>query len=104
MRIGAVFTPLSPLLSPREFTYQLNDCGAETLITLDLLHPGIASAIPQTKIKRVITTSIADCFNPITAPLKPLGKMDVLGTIDMTPLLKNYQPFNGQVKIKRITT
>jgi len=29
MRIGAVFTPLSPLLSPREFTYQLNDCGAK---------------------------------------------------------------------------
>jgi long-chain acyl-CoA synthetase len=99
MRIGAVFTPLSPLSSPREFTYQLNDCGAETLITLDLLYPGIASAIPQTKVKRVITTSIADCFNPITAPLKPLGKMDVPDTIDMAPLLKKYPPFTAQVEI-----
>jgi long-chain acyl-CoA synthetase len=99
MRIGAVFTPLSPLLSPREFTYQLNDCRAETLITLDLLYPGIASAIPQTEVKRVITTSIADCFNPITAPLKPLEKMEVPGTIDMAPLLKKYQPFTGPVNI-----
>ena len=99
MRIGAVFTPLSPLLSPREFTYQLNDCRAETLITLDLLYPGMASAIPQTGVKRVITTSIADCFNPITAPLKPLEKMNVPDTIDMAPLLKKYQPFTGQVDI-----
>jgi len=71
----------------------------ETLITLDLLHPGIASAIPQTKIKRVITTSIADCFNPITAPLKPLDKMEVPGTIDFPPLLKKHPPFTGQVII-----
>jgi long-chain acyl-CoA synthetase len=99
MRIGAIFTPLSPLLSPREFIYQLNDCRAGTLITLDLLYPGIASSIPQTEVKRVITTSIADCFNPITAPLKPLEKMDVPDTTDMAALLKKYQPFTGQVDI-----
>jgi long-chain acyl-CoA synthetase len=99
MRIGAVFTPLSPLLSPREFIYQLNDCRAETLITLDLLYPGIVSSIPQTEVKRVITTSIADCFNPITAPLKPLEKTEVPDTIDMASLLKKYQPFTGQVDI-----
>jgi long-chain acyl-CoA synthetase len=103
MRIGAVFTPLSPLLSPREFTYQLNDCQAETLITLDLLYPGIATAVPETGVKRVITTSIADCFNAVTAPLKPLAKMEVPNTIDMVPLLKQYPPFTGQVSIDAAT-
>jgi long-chain acyl-CoA synthetase len=99
MRLGAVFTPLSPLLSPREFTYQLNDSQSETLITLDLLYPGIASTIPQTQVKRVISTSIADCFNPVTAPLKPLAKMDVPGTLDMVSLLQKYSPFTDSVSI-----
>ncbi|HMK64601.1 MAG TPA: AMP-binding protein [Thermodesulfobacteriota bacterium] len=99
MRLGAVFTPLSPLLSPREFTYQLNDSQSETLITLDLLYPGIASAIPQTQIKRVISTSIADCFNPITSPLKPLAKMAVPDTLDMVSLLQRYAPFTDSVSI-----
>jgi len=99
MKIGAVFSPLSPLLSPREANYQLNDCGAETLISLDLLYPGIASVMPETKVKRVITTSIADCFNPLTAPLKPIGKMDVPDTIDMVPLLRKYEPHTREVEI-----
>jgi long-chain acyl-CoA synthetase len=99
MRIGAVFTPLSPLLSPREFTYQLNDSGAETLITLDLLYPGISPSLSQTPVKRVISTSLADCFNPLTAPLKPLGKVPVPDTLDMAPLLAQYPPFQGEVSI-----
>jgi long-chain acyl-CoA synthetase len=99
IRLGAVFTPLSPLLSPREAAYQLNDSGAETLISLDLVFPGIQSIIPETAVKRVITTSIADCYNAIIAPLKPLEKIDVPDTIDMAPLLKQYQPFDREVEI-----
>lgn len=92
MTIGAVFTPLSPLLSQRELLYQLNDSGAETLISLDLIYPSINSIIPETAIKRVITTSIADCFTPINAPLKPIGKIECPGTIDMASLLKEHRP------------
>lgn len=99
MRIGATFSPLSPLLSPREFTYQLNDCGAETLITLDLLYPGIVSSIPDTGVKRVISTSLADCYNAVTASLKPLAKIEVPDTFDMAALLKKYPPFTGEVAI-----
>lgn len=97
VRIGAVFTPLSPLLSPREALHQLQDSGAETLISLDFLYPGIQSIIPETPIKRIITTSIADCYNAIIAPMKPLGKMPVPNTIDMAPLLSKYQPFQKEV-------
>ncbi|MCP4750585.1 MAG: long-chain fatty acid--CoA ligase [Proteobacteria bacterium] len=98
-KIGAVFSPLSPLLSPREVTYQLNDCGAETLISLDLLYPGIASVIPETKVKNVVTTSVADCYNAVIAPLKPLGKTEVPDTIDMVPLLRKYEPHTESVAI-----
>ncbi len=99
LKIGAVFTPLSPLLAPREVVYQLNDSGAETLISLDLLYPGIDSVVPETSVKRVVTTSIADCFNSIIAPLKPIGKIEVPDTIDMVPLLKQYEPHTEDVPI-----
>jgi len=99
VRIGAVFTPLSPLLSPREARHQLSDSGAETLISLDLLFPGIQPIISETGIKRIITTSIADCYNAIIAPVKPLEKMEVPDTFDMAPLLKQEEPLEKEVPI-----
>jgi long-chain acyl-CoA synthetase len=99
LKIGGIFTPLSPLLAPREAAHQLNDSGAETLISLDLLYPGISAIVPETKVERVITTSIADCYNEIIAPLKPLGKSEVPGTIDMAPLLRENEPNVPEIKI-----
>jgi long-chain acyl-CoA synthetase len=99
LKIGATFSPLSPLLAPREVSYQLNDSGAETLISLDLIYPGISSAIPETGVKNVITTSIADCYNAVIAPLKLIGKTEVPDTIDFAPLLKKYQPHTEDVPI-----
>ena len=99
LRLGGIFTPLSPLLSPREARHQLNDSGAETLVTLDLLCPGIAGILPETQVKRTISTSIADCYNAIIQPLKPLGKIETPGTLDFADLLKGHEPFAGTVVI-----
>jgi len=99
LRIGAVFTPLSPLLSPREVQHQLADSGAETLISLDLLYPGIQGVLAETAVKRSITTSIADCYNAVIAPLKPLEKMAVPDTLDMAVLLKQYTPLEKEISI-----
>ncbi len=92
LKAGAIFTPLSPLLAPQEAQYQLNDSGAKILISLDLIYPGIASVIAETTIDKVITTSIADCYNPVIQPLKPLEKIPVPDTIDMVSLLKKHPP------------
>jgi long-chain acyl-CoA synthetase len=92
LKIGATFTPLSPLLAPQEVQYQLNDSGAKILISLDLIYPGIASIISKTTVDKVISTSIADCYNPVIQPLKPLEKIQVPDTIDMAELLKKHQP------------
>lgn len=99
MKIGAVFTPLSPLLSPREVTHQLNDSGAKTLLSLDLLYPGIESVIAGTKVERVISTSIGDCYNAIIAPLKPIGKLPVPNTLDMAELIRDNEPDPPAVEI-----
>jgi long-chain acyl-CoA synthetase len=90
LKTGAAFTPLSPILAPQEIQYQLNDSGAKILVSLDLVYPGIASVIPGTTVDKVITTSIADCYNPIIQPLKPLEKIPVPDTIDMAELLKKH--------------
>ena len=100
LRLGAIFTPLSPLLSPREAKHQLNDSGAETLISLDLIYPGIQPIIGETKIKNIITTSIADCYTPVIAPLKPLGKIEVPGTLDLAAMLKENEPYTGTVDME----
>jgi long-chain acyl-CoA synthetase len=99
LKAGAVFTPVSPLLSADEISKQLKDSGAETLITLDLLHPGIVDVISNLGLKRVITTSLADCYNAVIAPLKLLGKQEVPGTLDMAALLKEHPPAAAAVPV-----
>lgn len=99
LRIGAVFTPLSPLLSPREAQYQLCDSGAETLISLDLLFPAIRPILGDTPVKRIITTSLADCFSAMNAPLKPIGKIRMPDTLDMADLLREHPEACPDVEI-----
>jgi long-chain acyl-CoA synthetase len=99
LKIGAVFTPLSPLLSPREVTHQLNDSGAKTLLSMDLLFPGIESIIAETKVERVISTSIGDCYNALIAPIKPIGKLPVPNTLDMAEMIRDNEPNPPEVDI-----
>ena len=99
IKAGAVFTPLSPMLAPKEAIYQLNDAGAKILISLDLVYPGICAILPATGVDQVITTSIADCYNPIIQPLKPLEKIPVPDTMDMAALLKEHPPEVPEIEI-----
>ncbi|MCG6910606.1 MAG: AMP-binding protein [Deltaproteobacteria bacterium] len=99
LKAGAVFTPLSPLLAPREIVYQLNDAEARMLISLDLVYPGIAEIIPETGVEHVITTSIADCYSPVIQPLKPLEKIPVPDTLDMVDMLKDNEPDAPEIEI-----
>jgi long-chain acyl-CoA synthetase len=99
LKIGGIFTPLSPLLSPNEAQYQLRDSGATTLISLDLLFPGIRNVLDETQVQRVITTSLADCFSALNAPLKPLSKVPIPETLDMVTLIKDNKEEPPQVAI-----
>ena len=62
---------------PRELEHILNDSGAETIITLDLLYDRVMAVKDKTSIKRIIVTSIRD-FLPqhlkLLYPLKFIGK------------------------------
>ncbi len=57
---GAVIVQTNPIYTERELHIQLVDCGATTLITLDLLMPRVVKAIEGTAVKNVIVTSLSD--------------------------------------------
>ncbi|NOY69432.1 MAG: long-chain fatty acid--CoA ligase [Deltaproteobacteria bacterium] len=99
LKIGGVFTPLSPLLSPSEAEHQLSDSGASVLLTLDLLFPGIKDIVSKTAVKNVISTSIADCYNAVILPTKLLGKIPTPDTIDMVEMLKDAPAEPPEIEI-----
>jgi long-chain acyl-CoA synthetase len=102
MKTGAVFVPCSPLLVEREMEYQLNDSGAETLITLDLLSASIENIIKKTRVKNHIVTAMPDNYPPVTAPLKMLKKSPVEKGEDFLSLIQDgsEEPINVDIDSK----
>ncbi len=92
-KAGAVYVPLSPLLAERELDFELNDAGVETFIGLDLLFAMPQQVIPNSPVRNTIIVSMADCYPPVTAPVKMLQKMPTPeGTLDFTQLVAQYEP------------
>ena len=60
--IGAVVVPCNPMYVARELTYQLNDSGANTVITMTRFYNLIKEIQPQTKLKNIVVTNIKDYF------------------------------------------
>lgn len=77
LRAGAIFTPLSPLLKPREILHQLNDSGAETLISQDLLLRESALILHQTKVKRCFVACLDDDL--LTSAGRSSGQITIEG-------------------------
>ncbi|UCD85802.1 MAG: AMP-binding protein [Deltaproteobacteria bacterium] len=74
LRAGCITNGVSPLLTLKEMTYQLNDCGAKVLVTLDAIFEQrlrkIHDKIPR--LSHIVATGIAD-FLPWTK--RTLGKL-----------------------------
>lgn len=65
LQAGCVLVNINPMYSPREVIQQLNDSGAEVLITLDLLADKAAQVIPQTGVRQVVLTQLGTWFPPV---------------------------------------
>jgi long-chain acyl-CoA synthetase len=74
LRAGCAATGVSPLLTPKEIAYQLNDCGARVLVTLDAIFERRISKIRDKvpNLSHVVPTGIADF---IPWPKRTLGKL-----------------------------
>lgn len=60
LKLGGIVVMNNPLYSDRELTYQLNDSGAKTILTLDLLANRVIDLRPKTGIDRIVFTTIGD--------------------------------------------
>ncbi|MCX6118899.1 MAG: AMP-binding protein [Proteobacteria bacterium] len=60
LQIGAICVNTNPMYTPPEMLHQLADCGAKTVIVLDMIAAKLEEVIKETKIEHIILTSIAD--------------------------------------------
>jgi len=62
MRAGCTATGVSPLLTPKELSHQVNDSGCRVLVTLDAIFERVLTKIENQVpiLSHVITTSIGD--------------------------------------------
>ncbi|TNY34465.1 class I adenylate-forming enzyme family protein [Thermomonospora catenispora] len=57
---GAVFSPCNPLLPPDDLAFQLEDCGAAAVVTLDFVAGSLAQVLNRTKVRTVIIAPLGE--------------------------------------------
>ncbi len=95
LKAGAVFSPVSPMLSPREVAYQLKDAGAETIVTLDALYESIMPVLDAMDLKQRYVVSFKECL----APLAPPTEAPPDGTLAFSRSLLDHTPLTQPVEI-----
>lgn len=64
LKAGAIVVPTNPMYVEPELLYQVQDSGAETIVTLTKSYPTVKKVRPQTGLKHVIVGNIKDFFPP----------------------------------------
>ena len=75
LRLGAIVVQTNPMYTERELKELLNDSGAETIVTLDLLYPRVEAIRSQTGLRRVILTGVKDFLPPLLKRLYPIKEL-----------------------------
>ena len=73
LKAGAVLTAISPLHKEREVAHQLCDSEAETIVALDLLYPVVERVWRKTRLRNVITASLAEYASSVRKQQPPAG-------------------------------
>lgn len=94
---GAIVVMTNPLYTERELIHQLNDSGAETIITLDLLYKRVSAVKASTPLKRVIVTSVGDFLPFFKKMLYPLVQKKQ-GHNPQIPYGSEVEPFLSIIK------
>jgi len=86
LRLGAIVVNINPSYTAREALIVATDSGIRTIITLDALAPLVQGIAPQTAIRDIIVTSLAE-YSASATPAPTIA-----GTIPMADLLRPVQP------------
>jgi long-chain acyl-CoA synthetase len=74
LKAGGIVAPINPQYVPRELEFQLNDAGAETIVSLSQFYPKVREVRGRTPLKNVIVTNIKEYFPPFLKTLFTLAK------------------------------
>jgi long-chain acyl-CoA synthetase len=86
LMIGGIVVPCNPQYVGREIEHQLNDSGAETIITLSLMYPVVKGIRDDTPLNQVIVANIKAYFP---------GLLKVLFTLTKEKSEGHYQDLSG---------
>jgi len=106
LRIGAIVTPISPVYVSSEIKHQLEDSGARTVISLDILYEAIEKA--GVELDNVILTNISEYL----PKLKKIAGSSVLSGVYQqmkTPVInieekKGFHSFQNLIRSSEKTT
>ncbi len=60
LKTGAIVVATNPLYHEHELEVQLKDCGAETLVAVDMFYPVISRVLSKTKVKQLVLCGVKD--------------------------------------------
>jgi len=86
LMVGGTIVPCNPQYVARELKHQLNDSGAETIVTLSLMYPMVKQIRAETPLKRVIVANIKEYFP---------GLLKLLFTLATEKKEGHYQDISG---------
>ena len=89
---GGIVTCISPLFVPREIAYQLNDSGAQTIVTLDMFYPNVEKIIDEVKLNNIVLTNIM-------GQTPSVEEDEEKGIYHMSNLIKDTEPDVTEVKV-----
>ncbi len=102
LKAGCIVSGLSPLFTPDEMAYQLNDSGAKALVSLDLMFENVFLKIAD-KVPNLETVLVAGAFDFLSeddaAPKgSPVPGKEVAGFVDFC---NGYPPEAPEVALSR---
>jgi long-chain acyl-CoA synthetase len=74
LRAGGIAVPCNPLYAPAEMEHQLNDAGAEILVTLSAFYKALQGVRARTRLRHMVVANIKEYFPPALRLLFSLAK------------------------------
>ena len=74
LKAGGVVSATNPTYPAEKLLFQINDCGAEIVITLSLFYSRLQQIRARTNVKRVIVTNVKEYLPPLARTLFTLAR------------------------------
>ncbi|TET75205.1 MAG: long-chain fatty acid--CoA ligase [Dehalococcoidia bacterium] len=98
LKVGGIVVATNPLYSPREIEFQLNDCGAETIIVLSLFYKTVMGVKERTNLKNVVVTNIKEYLPPHSRKMFTMFVERQEGHRVRIPKVKNIHKFQDLLR------